>query len=174
MDTQLLLEVMTHKNAKMETRLELLKDAVLEIAVVECYYRKRPDASLKDFRRFTSQILSNNALGSFLFSLGFDDAIFVSDPDFKMSLKNGAARANQFKPSKETGWDGLNLDKVFGDALEALIGAVFVDGEFAMEPVQEILRQILVPFIDRSGLECLTFASCSAAMTSSTAALPTE
>ncbi|KAF9368920.1 Dicer-like protein 2 [Mortierella sp. AD011] len=65
-DTQLLLDAMTHKDAKMETsydRLEFLGDAVLEIAVAECYYRKCPDAPLEDFKDFKRQVLSNNALG---------------------------------------------------------------------------------------------------------------
>ncbi|KAF9368919.1 hypothetical protein BGX21_006270, partial [Mortierella sp. AD011] len=70
------------------------------------------------------------------------------------------------------GWRGLNLDKTLGDAFEALIGAVFVDGEFSIEPVQKILRQILVPFIDRSGLECPKPATRPAAATSSATALP--
>ncbi|KAG0015323.1 Dicer-like protein 1 [Entomortierella chlamydospora] len=142
-DTRLLLEAMAHKDAMMGItydRLEFLGDAVLEIVVTEHYYRKCPDAPLEGLRRFKGQILSNNALGSFLVSLGLDDTIFVSDPYNKMTLKNGAARANQFKPSKETGLDGLNLDKSFGDALEALIGAVFVDGQFAIEPVQFLER----------------------------------
>ncbi|KAG0006414.1 Dicer-like protein 2, partial [Entomortierella chlamydospora] len=77
-DTQLLLDAMTHKDAKMETsydRLEFLGDAVLEIAVVECYYRKCPDAPLEDFKDFKRRVLSNNALGSVYASLGLEDAI---------------------------------------------------------------------------------------------------
>ncbi|KAG0007392.1 Dicer-like protein 1 [Entomortierella chlamydospora] len=180
-DTQLLLEAMTHKNAKTSKsydRLEFLGDAVLEIAVIECYYRKCPDAPLEDFKNFKCRLLSNNALGSLYASLGLEDAIIVNSSEFKLTLKKEAARANQFKPNRQTGWSSLDLKKTLGDAFEALIGAVFVDGEFSMEPIQEILRQILVPSIDRSGMECPTFATCSvaatrpAATTSSATVLP--
>ncbi|KAF9397285.1 Dicer-like protein 2 [Mortierella sp. AD011] len=162
-DIQLLLQAMTHRDTKVGTsyeRLELLGDAVLEMVMTEYYYRKCPDAPLEGFKCFTSQILSNNALGSHFVSLGLHDSIIVSNLSFKMSLEKEAARVNQLKSNKKKGWHGLNIDKVFGDVLEALIGAVFVDGEFAIEPVEEILKQTLVPFIDRSGLECPTSATC--------------
>ncbi|KAG0014491.1 Dicer-like protein 1 [Entomortierella chlamydospora] len=167
-DIQLLLEAMTHKSAKMETsydRLEFLGDAVLEIALTECYYSKFPDAPLEDFKNFKCRLLSNNALGSLYTSLGLEYAIIVSGLQFKLPLKKEIARANRFKPSKQTGWRGLNLEKILRDAFEALIGAVFVDGEFAIDPVQEILRQILVPSTDRIGMECPTFAARSLAAT---------
>ncbi|KAF9351660.1 Dicer-like protein 1 [Mortierella sp. AD094] len=172
-DTQLLLEAMTHESATMEAsydRLELLGDAVLEFSVTEYYYRKCPDVPLEDFKTFKRQVLSNNILGSLYASLGLEDTIIIGDQSYKNSLKEEAARAIQFKPSRDTDWLSLDLDKTLGDAMEALIGAVFVDGGFAIEPVQEILSRTLVPFVDRSGLECPTLATSSAAATCSAVA----
>ncbi|KAF9997384.1 Dicer-like protein 1 [Entomortierella chlamydospora] len=167
-DTGLLLEAMTHESVKMDesyTRLEFLGDAVLEFSVTEYYYKRFPYVPLEDLRAFKCEVLSNNPLGSLYASLRLEDTIIVGDWYLKSSLRNDAARANQFKPNREVGWYNLNINKILGDAMEALIGAVFVDGGFVLEPVQEILNRTLVPFVERSGLGCPMLSTCSGEMT---------
>ena len=71
----------------------------------------------------------------------------------RIEWKKDARRVIRLRDSGVTDWKGLGLSKVLGDAMEALIVAIFVDSGFDLETVQEVLSLILYQFVDRSNLD---------------------
>ncbi|KAF9158143.1 hypothetical protein BGX20_003531, partial [Mortierella sp. AD010] len=51
--------------------------------------------------------------------------------------KENAETVVYLRDSGMTDWKDLHLDKVLGDAMEALIGAILVDSGFVLDTVQE-------------------------------------
>ncbi|KAF9147526.1 hypothetical protein BGX20_006630, partial [Mortierella sp. AD010] len=72
------------------------------------------------------------------------------DADSEIKRKEDAKTVVCLRNSGVTDWKGLHLDKVLSDAMEALIGAIFVDSGFVLDAVQEALSLTLYPFVDRS------------------------
>ncbi|KAF9110948.1 Dicer-like protein 1 [Mortierella sp. AM989] len=160
--SQLLTQTLTHSTAeKLETyqRLEFLGDAVLEYVVAEHYYQKTPDTPAKKFKTFKSLILCNDALGSLFASLGLNKMLVIEKESTRIGLNREAAKVVSQRENGLTSWRGTHLNKSLGDTMEAMIGAVFVDSGFVdsgfdLQPVREVLRRTLVPFVDGSNLDC--------------------
>ncbi|KAF9359998.1 Dicer-like protein 2 [Mortierella sp. AD094] len=155
-DPELLMQAITHDVASTNSttqRLELLGDAVLEFLVEDHYYQKRPETPIGNFRTFKSMILSNDALGSLFASLGLDE-VLTAGIKGNAKWKKDAADVVHLRRTGVTDWTKLKLGKTLGDAMEALVGAIFVDAGFDLAPVQDILSSILYPFVDGSYLKC--------------------
>ncbi|KAF9197951.1 Dicer-like protein 2, partial [Haplosporangium sp. Z 27] len=123
---QLLIEAITHSSASPSAlaaasyeRLEFLGDAVLEFAVANHYHKRYPATNIKKFRMFKSLILANDALGSLCANLGLEEVI-TANQEINNCCKFDAARAVKLRASGVTKLDGLKLNKILGDVLEAL------------------------------------------------------
>jgi len=92
-------------------RLEFLGDAVLELAVSEELYRRFPDAPEGALTKLRSKLVSMPALAELARSLQLDVVILL-----------GKGEESQ---------GGRTRDSLLADALEALLGAVFLDGGYA-------------------------------------------
>ncbi|KAF9343668.1 hypothetical protein BGX26_005382, partial [Mortierella sp. AD094] len=87
---------------------ELLGDAVLEFIINDHYHDQSSELDLTKYKGFKNTTVSNFALGSLMVS-----------PDINSIFAKMRERI--------TSTGKLDIKKSLGDAMEALIGAVFVD-----------------------------------------------
>ncbi|KAF8949706.1 Dicer-like protein 1 [Entomortierella lignicola] len=160
-DVGILVEALTHESISVKNpekrsydRLELLGDGVLEHIVVEHYYRQYPTTSSKDFKIFAKFVLCNNSLGSFYASLGLQTTLMTDPEEFVNNWIEDAESVVRDRARGVMDMEKLHLNKVLGDAMEALVGAIFVDGGMDLEPVRRIVTRSYMPFIDGSGVAC--------------------
>ncbi len=118
----MLKEALTHRshNAAHNERLEFLGDSVLNCVVAEELFRRFPKLAEGDLSRLRAGLVNKNVLYSVALSLDLGGAILLGEGE----LKSGGHR----RPS------------ILADALEALIGAVFVDGGFLA--AQDMIRRL--------------------------------
>ncbi|MBS3745120.1 MAG: ribonuclease III [Wenzhouxiangellaceae bacterium] len=92
-------------------RLEFLGDAVLNMVVAELLYKARPDVPEGDLSRLRARIVRERTLAEVARELKLGKHVLLGPGE----LKSG----------------GFLRDSILADALEAVIGAVFLDGGFA-------------------------------------------
>ena len=129
-DKKILEESLTHRSYINEhpkcglnhnERLEFLGDAVLELVVTEYLYRKydKPEGELTNWR---ASLVNAEMLGDLAYELGIDRFIMVSKGEHK---DNGKAR-----------------HYILADALEAIIGAMYLDQGY--EKCQNFIAKYLL------------------------------
>lgn len=91
-------------------RLEFLGDGVLNMVVAEMLFRARPDVPEGDLSRLRARIVRERTLAEVARQLALGDHVLLGPGE----LKSG----------------GFLRDSILADALEAIIGAVFLDGGF--------------------------------------------
>jgi ribonuclease III len=109
-DAALFSAALTHRSvsAANNERLEFLGDAVLNLLVAEHLYQAFPSASEGDLSRLRSKLVSGESLAQVAASLGLGEALHLGSGE----LKTG----------------GFRRKSILADALEALCGAIFLDG----------------------------------------------
>ena len=118
----LLVRALTHRSfgADHNERLEFLGDAVLSAAVSAQLYERFSGSDEGDLTRVRAHLVREDSLHRIALALGLPDVLRLSD---------GEARGG-----------GAQRPSILADALEALIGAVFLDGGF--EPAQSLVRRL--------------------------------
>ncbi len=119
------IEELAHNNE----RLEFLGDAVLGAIIAEFLFKKyplQPEGFLTEFR---SRIVRRESLNDIAMKMGLKALVQYNQND-----------------------RGLNRSHIFGNALEALIGAVYLDKGFAGTR-KFILSQMVKPYVDLEHLE---------------------
>jgi ribonuclease III len=108
----LLTRALTHRSfgADHNERLEFLGDAVLQTAVSALLYERFAGSDEGDLTRVRAHLVREDSLHRAALALGLPDV---------MRLSEGEARGG-----------GANRPSILADALEAVIGAVFIDGGF--------------------------------------------
>lgn len=108
-DAGLLLRALTHRSVGPDNneRLEYLGDAVLSFVVAELLFENFPDASEGELSRYRASLVSGDALGAIALELGLGEHLRLGEGELK---SGGQSRAS-----------------ILADALEALIGAVYLD-----------------------------------------------
>ena len=104
-------------------RLEFLGDAVLDAILSDYLFEKFPDASEGFMTKIRSRIVNRDILNQLAISMGIDD-ILISNISSVQPTKN-----------------------LYGDALEALIGSVFLDKGFR-KTKKLFIRNVLNKFLD--------------------------
>lgn len=104
-------------------RLEFLGDAVLELCVSSEAYRRYPDSAEGLLTKLRSRLVKTGTLAGVARQLGLDK---------RLMLGRG-----------EEAQGGRERDGLLADALEALFGAVFLDGGFAAS--QKLVLRLLAP-----------------------------
>lgn len=136
---KLLFQAMTHSSYANEhklekkycnERLEFLGDAVLEVVSSDCLYRKYPDKPEGELTKIRASIVCEPTL-----------AYCASDIKLGSYLLLG-------KGEEATGGRGRN--SVVSDALEALIGAIYLDGGFAN--AKEFIERFIMNDIEHKQL----------------------
>ncbi|MCB1256940.1 MAG: ribonuclease III [Microthrixaceae bacterium] len=101
-------------------RLEFLGDAVLGLVITDHLYRRAPEESEGVLARNRSEIVSSSALAVLAREIGLGDSLLLG------------------KGEVATG--GRDKTSILADALEAVIGAVFMDG--GMEAAESVIIEV--------------------------------
>ncbi|HEX4978955.1 MAG TPA: ribonuclease III [Acidimicrobiales bacterium] len=127
-DAELLLRSLAHRSWCAETegaasneRLEFLGDAVLGLVVTDHLFRTYPDLPEGELAKVRASLVNSEALAEVAASLDLGEALLLG--------KGEAASGGREKPS------------ILADAMEAVIGAVYIDGgwDAAVELVMRLL-----------------------------------
>jgi ribonuclease-3 len=124
---QLLTRALTHRSGSVEhnERLEFLGDAVLSLSVSGLLYEHFSGSDEGDLTRVRAHLVREDSLHKLALQLGLPEVLRLSDGE----LRGGGAQ----RPS------------ILADAVEALIGAVYLDGGFgaANEVVRGLLGEVI-------------------------------
>jgi ribonuclease-3 len=109
---QLLLQALTHRShgATHNERLEFIGDAVLDCAIAAALYERFPQMTEGELSRVRASFVNRDTLARLARDLDLSSALRIGDGEHR---SGGATR-----PS------------ILADALEALFGAIFLDGGF--------------------------------------------
>ncbi|MEO5656994.1 MAG: ribonuclease III [Nitrospiria bacterium] len=128
-DPHLLRDALTHKSHLNEApdptrrdneRLEFLGDAVLDLIVSELFVHRFPDAPEGDLSKLKSKIVSETALARVAEALDLGEALALG--------RGEALTGGRQKPS------------VLGDALEAVIAAIYLDA--GLEAARDVILRV--------------------------------
>jgi ribonuclease-3 len=126
-DPALLERAVSHRSfgAEHNERLEFLGDAVLSLAVSTLLYERFAGSDEGDLTRVRAHLVREDSLHRAALELGLPEALRLSE---------GEARAG-----------GAQRPSILADALEALIGAVFIDGGYvaAQALVQRLFGDLI-------------------------------
>jgi ribonuclease-3 len=130
---QLLDRALTHRSfgADHNERLEFLGDAVLNVTVSALLYQRFSGSDEGDLTRVRAHLVREESLHRAALGLNLPAVLRLSDGEIR---GGGAQRAS-----------------TLADALEALIGATFLDGGF--EAAQEVVRRLFGEIIDSTEID---------------------
>lgn len=132
----LLQRALTHRShgADHNERLEFLGDSVLSTAISRLLYSRYSDSAEGDLTRVRAHLVREDSLHRVALTLALPEVMRLSEGE----VKGGGA----LRPS------------ILADAVEALIGAVFLDGGF--EPAQGIVQRLFGELIATTEVEAFT------------------
>jgi ribonuclease III len=127
-DPGLLNQALTHRShgASHNERLEFLGDSVLNCAVAALLYERFPRFPEGDLSRLRANLVNQEALSRIAAALDLGGQLRLGEGE----VKSGGFR----RPS------------ILADALEAVVGAIFLDGGF--ERAAEFIHRIYAPLLD--------------------------
>lgn len=128
-DAALLEAALTHRSAggAHNERLEFLGDAVLNCVVAMLVFREFAAADEGDLSRFRASLVSGEAL-----------AVIAAEIDLGPHVRLGSGELKS---------GGFRRKSILADALEALFGAIYLDGGF--DAAQRVIERLFVPRLDR-------------------------
>ena len=142
-DQTLLVTALTHSSYAAEQtppvpwneRLEFLGDAVLEVIVSRMLYLHFPECQEGILTRIRAMLVNEKATSEYAARLGLDDALLLGKGE---NLSGGRKRK-----------------ALLGDAFEAMLGAVFLDGglEAATAVVAKVLPKLDEDFMQMKALD---------------------
>jgi ribonuclease-3 len=126
----LLAQALTHKSfgSAHNERLEFLGDAVLNLAVSALLYRQFPDVDEGELTRVRAHLVRQDSLHRIALQLGLPAALKLSE---------GEARSG-----------GAQRPSILADAVEAILGAIFLDGGW--EPALATATQWFTPLVTQT------------------------
>ena len=125
---ELFAAALTHRSAAgaNNERLEFLGDAVLNLIAAEYLYARFPRADEGTLSRLRARVVSGEPLARAAAALGVGDALVLGPGE----LKTG----------------GFRRESILADALEALCGALYLDG--GLEVARRALLGLLLPVLE--------------------------
>ena len=126
-DPQLLALALTHRSAGSANneRLEFLGDGLVNFVAADALFHARPDAVEGDLSRLRASLVCEDSLARLAEGLGLGDVLVLGGG----ALKSG----------------GFRRAPVLADALEAVLGAIYVDGGF--DAGRAACEQVLAPLL---------------------------
>ncbi len=106
-------------------RLEFLGDAVLQLAVTRYLYDSYADLAEGELAKVRAAVVNQKALASIARRLNIGDHLLLGQG--------------------EESSGGRNKDSILADVVEALLGAIYLDGGY--EPAAKLVLELLVPLI---------------------------
>lgn len=127
-DAALLEAALTHRSAAAlnNERMEFLGDAVLSFVIAELLYRALPRAPEGDLSRLRASLVSGDTLAAVAAEHGLGDWLVLGEGE----LKSG----------------GYRRKSILADALEAVVGAIYLDG--GMDPARAVVERLLRSRLD--------------------------
>lgn len=138
-DRALLTQALTHSSFSNEQkinrqknyeRLEFLGDAVLELTASKFFFQKEPEMTEGEMTRMRSYMVCESALAFCARGIGLGDYLFLG------------------KGEEATG--GRDRDSILGDVVEALIGALYLDGGF--EAAESFIMEFVLSDLENKQL----------------------
>lgn len=128
-DVALLESALTHRSAggPHNERLEFLGDAVLNCVVAMLVFREFAAANEGELSRFRASLVSGEALAIIAAEIGLGDQLRLGSGE----LKSG----------------GFRRKSILADTLEALFGAIYLDGGF--DAAARVIERLFMPRMDR-------------------------
>ena len=121
-----------HDVAETNERLEFLGDAILNLCVTDLLYKRFPDLLEGDLAKLRASLVSEPALAAVAVEVGLGEAIQLG----RGERLSGGPR----KPS------------IMADALEAVLGAIYIDG--GIQTIRKVVRHLFGGLIeDAAGRE---------------------
>ena len=138
-DPELLDKALTHSSAiapakrvlQSYQRLEFLGDRVLGLVVADMIYRRFPKATEGDLSRSLNALVRKETCAAIAREIDLGDEIVLGDSEAR------------------TG--GADKDAILGDAIEAVLGAVYIDG--GLGPAFAIIERLFGEHMGQSGTE---------------------
>src|SRR5512135_1821695 len=132
---QLLQRALTHRSHSPahNERLEFLGDSVLNCTIARHLYDSFPDLPEGDLSRLRSNLVNQQTLFLLAQQLELGDLLLLGDGERKSA--------------------GFRRPSILADAMEALFGAIFLDGGFAA--AQQAVLKLYVPFIAQADMQTL-------------------
>jgi ribonuclease III len=126
-DLSLFRTALTHRSASgaNNERLEFLGDAVLNLVIAQHLYAAFPQAAEGDLSRLRARLVSREPLAEVAVTLGLGEALQLGSGE----LKSG----------------GFRRESILADALEAVCGALFLDG--GLTAVEPVIARLFAPRI---------------------------
>ncbi|MFL6616984.1 MAG: ribonuclease III [Povalibacter sp.] len=127
-DTVLLESALTHRSAggAHNERLEFLGDAILNCVVAAMVFREFANANEGDLSRFRASLVSGEAL-----------AVIAAEIDLGHQVRLGSGELKS---------GGFRRKSILADALEALLGAIYLDGGF--DAVSGVIERLFIPRLE--------------------------
>ncbi|MDH5471454.1 MAG: ribonuclease III [Gammaproteobacteria bacterium] len=126
-NSELLVEALTHRSvgAKNYERLEFLGDSILNFVIADQLFTRYPQYPEGDLSRLRASLVNKDSLAKIAKILNLGEYLILGSGE----LKSG----------------GFRRDSILADTVEALIGAVYVDGGFELsrELVLHLYEELL-------------------------------
>ena len=128
-DPELLVLALSHRSIGRlnNERLEFLGDSILNFVVSARLFDLKPESNEGDLTRLRARVVRGDTLAELAAGLKLGDHIKLGEGE----LKSG----------------GFKRDSILANALEAVFGAIYLDGGF--EPCANVIRHVCDPFIAR-------------------------
>jgi ribonuclease-3 len=126
---KLLQNALTHRSvgARNNERLEFLGDSVLNLVITSRLFELRPNAPEGDLSRMRSRLVRGSSLADLAAGMGLGKHLNLGESE----LKSG----------------GFRRASILADALEAIIGAIFLDGGYPA--CERVVLELFDPLIDK-------------------------
>lgn len=127
-DQELLAQALTHRSLhrKHNERLEFLGDSVLGFVIADSLYRRFPRLPEGDLTRMRARLVRGDTLATVARALDLGGFLRLGEGERKSG--------------------GCNRNSILSDALEALLGAVYLDGGF--DSAQAVVLKLFAPRLD--------------------------
>ena len=134
-DPKLLQQALTHRSYSPEhnERLEFLGDSILGCVIARHLYASFPQLSEGELSRLRSNLVKEETLVILARQLGLGDHLRLGEGERKSA--------------------GFRRPSILADAVEALFGAVFLDGGFAA--AEKVVLELFVPYLEKADLQTL-------------------
>jgi len=126
---QLLEEALTHRSRGVNNyeRLEFLGDSVLNLVVSSRLFELKPDADEGDLSRMRARLVRGESLTDIASGLGLGKQLNLGEGE----MKSG----------------GFRRASILADAFEALLGAIFLDSDYAS--CRSVILELFDPLIEK-------------------------
>lgn len=128
-DSRLLVRALTHRSRSSQNyeRLEFLGDSILSFVIADTLYGRFPQTSEGDLTRLRASLVRRETLATLARELDIGNCLDLGGGE----LKSG----------------GYDRDSILADALEAIFGAVYMDG--GIDAVRGVVLRLYRPVIER-------------------------